>query len=246
MGKKDSVVKERPDVGDGILAENANWSFKEAAGNFDRHVVGSVPLYTESHDLICQISDFFVRDDSLVYDLGCSTGVLAEKLLATHSSRKNMRYIGIDVVEEMVKIAADRIRHDKRAAIVRDNAILHDLEPCSIVISYYTMQFISPSKRQEVFNKIYNALEWGGALLLFEKVRGPDARFQDILVQLYQDYKLERGFTEKEIIHKGRSLKGVLEPFSTQGNIDLMKRAGFVDITTVMKWVCFEGFLAIK
>jgi len=49
-----------------------------------------------------------------------------------------------------------------------------------------------------------------------------------------------------EILHKQRSLKGVLEPFSTQGNLDLLKRAGFVDIMTVMKWVCFEGFLAIK
>ena len=37
-----------------------------------------------------------------------------------------------------------------------------------------------------------------------------------------------------------------MEPFSTQGNIDLMKRAGFVDIMPVSKWVCFEGFLAIK
>ncbi|MEK7298654.1 MAG: methyltransferase, partial [Candidatus Margulisiibacteriota bacterium] len=41
-------------------------------------------------------------------------------------------------------------------------------------------------------------------------------------------------------------LKGVLEPFSTQGNLDLLKRAGFVDVTSVMKYICFEGFLAIK
>jgi tRNA (cmo5U34)-methyltransferase len=38
----------------------------------------------------------------------------------------------------------------------------------------------------------------------------------------------------------------VQEPFSTQGYIDLYKRAGFVDIMSVIKWVCFEGFLAIK
>jgi tRNA (cmo5U34)-methyltransferase len=38
----------------------------------------------------------------------------------------------------------------------------------------------------------------------------------------------------------------VLEPCSTQGNLDLMKRAGFVDVMSVMKWACFEGFLAIK
>lgn len=36
------------------------------------------------------------------------------------------------------------------------------------------------------------------------------------------------------------------KPFSPQGNIDLLKRAGFVDILTVMKYLCFEGFLSIK
>ena len=45
---------------------------------------------------------------------------------------------------------------------------------------------------------------------------------------------------------KTRSLKGVMEPFSTQGNIDLLKRSGFKDINTIQKYICFEGFLAIK
>lgn len=80
---------------------------------------------------------------------------------------------------------------------------------------------------------------------MFEKVRAPDARFQDMMSSLYVDFKLQQGFSEQEIVNKSRSLKGVLEPFSTQGNIDLMKRAGFVDIMTVFKHLCFEGFLAV-
>ena len=38
----------------------------------------------------------------------------------------------------------------------------------------------------------------------------------------------------------------MLEPFSTQGNLDLLARAGFKDVMTLIKYVCFEGFLAIK
>ena len=81
---------------------------------------------------------------------------------------------------------------------------------------------------------------------MFEKVRANDARFQDMMTALYNDYKLEQGYSPEEIITKSRSLKGILEPFSTQGNIDLLKRAGFIDILTVFKHICFEGFLAIK
>ena len=34
------------------------------------------PLYTEGHDLICDMSDFFVKKSSVVYEVGCSTGTL--------------------------------------------------------------------------------------------------------------------------------------------------------------------------
>ncbi|MCK5834930.1 MAG: methyltransferase, partial [Lentisphaeria bacterium] len=114
------------------------------------------------------------------------------------------------------------------------------------IVCYYTMQFIKPNVRQDIFNKLYEALNWGGALVLFEKVRANDARFQDICVSLYDDFKLDNGFTPAEIMAKRQSLKGVLEPFSSQGNRDLLTRAGFEDILTIMKYVSFEGFLAIK
>jgi len=77
-------------------------------------------------------------------------------------------------------------------------------------------------------------------------VRANDARFQDITTSLYNEFKIEQGYTAEEIFTKSRSLKGVLEPFSTQGNIDMLKRAGFVDILGIFKYLSFEGFLAIK
>jgi len=63
---------------------------------------------------------------------------------------------------------------------------------------------------------------------------------------VYTEFKLKHGFSEAEIIGKARSIKGVMEPFSTQGNIDMLKRAGFSDIVSIQKYVCFEGFLAVK
>jgi tRNA (cmo5U34)-methyltransferase len=234
------------DVDNGISAENAGWTFKNIAEDFDRHVSKSVPLYHEGHELICQLSDFFLPPDALVTEIGTSTGALAERLLRHSKRRADLRYVGIDLVPEMIEKAKARCADDPRAEFLVEDILSYNLETSSMVISYYTIQFVHPRARQEVFDRIYEALDWGGAFLLFEKVRGPDARFQDIVTQVYQEYKLQQNFTEAEILHKQRSLKGVLEPFSTQGNLDLMKRAGFVDIMTVMKWVCFEGFLAIK
>ena len=130
--------------------------------------------------------------------------------------------------------------------LIQDDAISHPYEKADFFVSYYCVQFVQPRYRQELINRIYERLHWGGAFVLFEKVRGPDARFQDMSVALYNDFKARNGFSADEILNKTSSLKGVLEPFSTEGNLGLLRRAGFTDIMSVMKWVSFEGFLAIK
>ena len=229
-----------------IAADNARWTFSNISDSFEEHVRKSVPLYEEGHDLVGRYSDFFVKDRSLVCEIGCSTGALSRKLLARHQDRGQLRFLGIDPVEDMVQKARERGGSDSRAEYMCDDAMNVDMAGADLIVSYYTLQFVPPATRQYLVDKIYQSLNWGGAFLLFEKVRAPDARFQDYAAQIYADFKLDGGFSTDEIVNKTRSLKGVLEPFSTQGNVDLLKRAGFVDVSSIMKWVCFEGFLAIK
>ena len=239
-------------VGDNINADRANWKFNgDTSKNFDEHVSKSVPLYNEGHDLICDISDFFLKSDSIVYELGCSTGTLTIKLAEHNKSKKDINFIGIDIEKDMIDVAKNKIKSNKNLDGLNldfqvENVLEMDMNPSDMIICYYTIQFIRPSVRQELLNKIYNNLNWGGALLMFEKVRAADARFQDLITGLYTDYKIRMGYTSEDIVSKSRSLKGILEPFSSQGNLDMLQRAGFVDINTVQKYLCFEGFLAIK
>jgi tRNA (cmo5U34)-methyltransferase len=233
-------------VGDSISASNASWNFSgDVPRTFEDHVSKSVPLYFEGHDLILKLSDFFLSEDSLCYDIGSSTGLLSRQIAERNAARK-IRVVGLDVEADMVSFAREKNAHVKNLEFHHANIVEFDLEKCDMIVSYYTLQFTKPKVRQLIIDKIYESLNWGGAFLLFEKVRGADARFQDIMTQLYNDYKIDKGYSADNIVSKARSLKGVLEPFSTQGNIDLLKRAGFVDICTVQKYVCFEGFLAIK
>jgi tRNA (cmo5U34)-methyltransferase len=232
-------------VGDSISAPNASWTFSgDVADNFEDHVSKSVPFYHEGHDLIVKLSDFFVKSDSVCYEFGSSTGILSHKL-ATRNTAKSGRFIGIDSVPEMVAYARNKYQAPNLAFEIGD-VLSFELEPSDFIVSYYVVQFVRPSQRQELFNRIFNNLKWGGAFICFEKVRAPDARFQDMMTALYTDYKLDQGYNAEEIVGKSRSLKGVLEPFSSAGNLDLFKRAGFVDVMSIFKYVCFEGFIAIK
>jgi len=234
-------------VGDGLELENANWKFGgDVSKTFDQHVAKSVPFYLEGHNLVCRLSDYFVKQDSVCYELGCSTGELTMKLAEHNSQKPHVRFMGIDIELDMIDQANKKKGSRSNVEFVVDDILNYTLEASDLIVAYYTLQFVRPSERQRLFDKIYNSLKWGGALLLFEKVRACDARFQDIMTGIYNEFKLDNGYSPDEIVGKSRSLKGVLEPFSTSANYDLMKRAGFVDIMTVLKYVCFEGFLAIK
>ncbi len=235
-----------PGVGEGIVADNARWSFDGIAGSFNDHVRRSVPLYEEGHHLTCRLSDYFVSPGSVVYDIGTSTGVLARKLADWNRGKAGLRVIGIDPVASMIEQCRRTHAGRDDLGFACADALTYEFEKASLFTSYYVVQFIHPHVRQAVIDRIYERLHWGGALIMFEKVRGPDARFQDYMSQIYADFKLDNGYDEKEVVGKTRSLKGVLEPFSTNGNIEMLQRAGFKDIMTVQKWVCFEGFLAIK
>jgi tRNA (cmo5U34)-methyltransferase len=229
-----------------IEARNAGWTFEGISDSFEDHVSRSVPFYEQGHELVCKYSDFFIQNGSVIYDIGCSTGALTRKLLEWHSHRPQIEVIGIDLVADMIAMAEERGRQDSRGSFVCGDALTTDMKPADAVVSYYCLQFVPPRIRQNLFDKIFATLNWGGGFFLFEKVRAPDARFQDYAVQIYTDYKVDQGFTSDQIVNKTRSLKGVLEPFSTRGNLEMLQRAGFKDVVTIFKWVCFEGFLAIK
>jgi tRNA (cmo5U34)-methyltransferase len=238
-------------VGDNITASNADWKFSgQMVDTFDDHVSKSVPLYKEGHNLICQLSDYFVKKDSVVYELGCSTGTLTFQLYHHNRLKEGAQYYGFDIEADMIAKANQKLtsfEHIPGKIQFTDADITRiDFEPADLFVCYYTIQFVHPKERQQLINRIYESLNWGGALILFEKVRFPDARFQDIITTLYNDYKLMQGYSCEEIVTKTRSLKGILEPFSSNANIDMLKRAGFQDICTVQKYLAFEGFLAIK
>ena len=49
-----------------------------------------------------------------------------------------------------------------------------------LIISFYTLQFISPAVRQELVNKIYNSLNWGVAFSFLKKSEHPMQGFKSI------------------------------------------------------------------
>ena len=76
-------------VDDLITSIPGEWKFDEQVSqHFDTHVRKSVPLYEEVQKAVIEISEWFIRDNSVGYDLGSSTGETISLLLQKHSRKK--------------------------------------------------------------------------------------------------------------------------------------------------------------
>lgn len=234
-------------VGDQIKASNAAWSFGgNVPEHFQQHAKRSIPFYEEGHALICHLSDFFVKPKSICYDLGASTGELSKKLLNHHKNKKP-KFILIDQEKKMLDAAKENLcNFEQQIELSCLNIDEVEFQASDLIVCYYTLQFLPLFKREGFLKKVFQALNKGGAFILFEKILADDAKMENLSQAVYMDYKLNQGYSAEDIVNKMRSLKGVLEPNRSIENKALMEGVGFERILSVFKWVSFEGWVAIK
>ena len=85
------------------------WRFNdEVASKFDAHVKQSIPHYSSFQKYIAKLSEWFLKDDCLVYDLACSTGETVNQLLKLKISTK-FSIVGIDNSKKMLDLARKKI-----------------------------------------------------------------------------------------------------------------------------------------
>lgn len=233
-------------VGDGIESDGRRWTFGSGtAARFDDHVGKSIPGYQDGHTLVEELSDFFVGGGGRVIEVGCSTATLVSRLARRHEGAP-VEFLGVDVVAEMVDIARERCAEQQNLNIEIVDAARVDYTDACFVVMYYTMQFIPTYLRTALMERMCREMRPGGAIVMFEKTRLPNGPLQDICNQVYETFKLARGFNADEILSKTRSLRGILEPFTSAENAAMLRQAGFGDPHVLYRHLAFEGMLAVK
>lgn len=232
-------------VGTGIQLPADTWNFADAVKSFDEHIAQSVPHCQEQRDYVAALSRFFLHENARIIEIGVSTGRTALAILDRVSGR-SITYQGIDVEPGMVATAQRNLADDPRFSASVADAVGFDFASCALVVSYYTLQFIPRRERRTLLRRIFAALEPGGAFILYEKTLAGTARAQDAVDQLYREFKAGQGLTAEEIFMKARSLQGVADPLTVEGNRDELLAAGFADVELIFRSHCFAGFLALK
>lgn len=217
---------------------------KNVASVFDDMVARSVPFYTQNLKLIVDVIDTFAQTSAKICDLGCSTASL---LLALFEKRKDFLLSGVDSAKAMLDIAKNKTNaFGAKIDFYEKNLDEFSFFKNDVFIATYTMQFIRPPKRQEIINQIYENLNTQGMFIMSEKILYEDVKIAKKMIEIYENYKQEQGYSKLEIATKREALENILIPYTHEENISMLKNAGFARVESIFKWVNFETFVAFK
>ncbi|HBE2352835.1 TPA: carboxy-S-adenosyl-L-methionine synthase CmoA, partial [Escherichia coli] len=125
---------------------------------------------------------------------------------------------------------------------IRDIAI----ENASMVVLNFTLQFLEPSERQALLDKIYQGLNPGGALVLSEKFSFEDAKVGELLFNMHHDFKRANGYSELEISQKRSMLENVMLTDSVETHKARLHKAGFEHSELWFQCFNFGSLVALK
>ncbi|MBY5939645.1 carboxy-S-adenosyl-L-methionine synthase CmoA [Halomonas sp. DP5N14-9] len=229
---------------------------KVARFSFDERVVAcfpdmirrSVPGYGQILGMLGVIAERHLRHGAHVYDLGCSLGAVG-LALAGQLPKDAFSLTGVDLSPAMVERARQTLEHEcpNHAIEVIEGDIRHlDYRPSGMIVLNFTLQFLAPEDRDGVLEKLYQALEPGGVLILSEKIKAGDEQDNAWLVERYHDFKRANGYSDLEISQKRNALENVLVPDTLEQHHQRLARVGFARSLTWFQYLNFASMVAFK
>jgi len=215
---------------------------------FDDMVNRSVPFYGEIQRMMAELAADHAREETFVYDLGCSTGTTMIGMDTMVD--QDIKFIGIDDSQEMLDKCKSKLMeigfsrpYELRCADLGQGI---KIENASVVVLCLTLQFVRPIYRERLLKDIYNGLNPGGVLILVEKILTEENNFNRDFINYYYNYKRRNNYSELEISQKREALENVLVPYKLSENITLLRDQGFAHCEVFFKWYNFAGLVAVK
>lgn len=212
----------------------------------------SVPGYPTLSESTGLIAGQYAQENSLIYDLGCSLGA------STQSMRRHVRAAGCQIMavdnseamsarcHEYLQAQNAMIEELTPVQVLCADIISLDLEPCSVVVMNFTLQFVPPAKRLALLQKIHSALLPGGLLILSEKITFANSATQNCLEQLHYAFKRANGYSELEIAQKRTAIENIMLPDTLETHLSRLTQAGFSHSHSWFQSLNFCSLLAHK
>ena len=211
----------------------SNFNF-DTVKDFDNHISNSITGYDILHSLIINISSFFIKENTIPIDLGCTSG----KLINTIETQYNCKCIGYDITDAQFIKGLDLRKKDISNYDFK-------IPETNLIFSIFTNKFIDYSKRIDILKKVYNSLYKNGAFIFCEKEICNNGIIQEVFT--FSNYQNKRkNFSSDEILNKEVDLRKLMNSLESSENIELLKKAGLKTIEPFFQSLNFKGYLCKK
>lgn len=243
-------MKKKYKVGNNISFINGeSWRFNnKVASNFDNHVVSSIPHYKSIQNYIANLSEWFIKENSLIYDIGCSTSNTTYEISKKNYKIRKLKFICIDENKKMIQISKKKLsffKQNKYKFLINNVDKMnkfnrHDLSLCILLLP-----FLNNSKKLILLRKINKSLNSGGALIILDKIYADSSISENMFNQLYMDFKSD-SFSKNEIWNKSKLLRSSMNLNTNDQNFQLFKKSGFKKFEIFFRWFNFCGYIIYK
>jgi len=232
------------------FVEGEPWKFDDAvAKNFDAHIVKSIPHYKSIQNYISKLSEWFLKDKSRIYDLGCSSGNTILNISQKNYKKKKLKFVCIDLNKKMLAVTKKKVtkfeNNNEYMFIKKDITKIKKFNKHDLCLSILFFPFISKKEKFLILKRINRSLNYGGAMIIVDKINSDISICEDMFNQIYFDFKSE-SFTKNEIFNKAKSLRSSLKLSSNQENIEFFRKSGFKKFEKFFRWFNFCGYILFK
>ncbi len=219
--------------------------FNERAVFYDRDVGKIIPGYGALHDTALHLLNFLLPPQARVLVVGAGTG---NEAINYASHNPGWRITGLDIAEEMVKIAKHKVAKlwlQHRIKLV--HGAVGDLfqESFDAATSLLVMHFIEIKDKNDFLNEIWLRLKPGARFILADITGDKNSDEFKTLLYAFESFQLE-GRDKEEVRKRIKYIKEALPIITHEETIQLLENTGFRKIRLFSKSLLINGYIATK
>lgn len=198
-------------------------------------------------DLITQAAALVSPDALHVLDVGCGAGNYTLKLL---QKLPNIDVTLVDLSDSMLKRAVKRIGAVSSGDVIAIQGDIREIdlgvERFDIILAAAVLHHLRNNAEWEsVFRKFYEAIKPGGSFWVFDLVEHSLPAVQKLMWDRYGEYLVDfKDKTFRDMVYSYIIQEDTPKPLLFQ--VDMIKKAGFVDAVVLHKNLCYAAYGAVK
>jgi tRNA (cmo5U34)-methyltransferase len=226
-------------------SENVKSHFEEEAIEFDKIILKLIPYYKDMVKALINAIPFNNDDSIKVLDLGCGTGTISESLI---NKFPNAKVTCLDIAENMIELAKVKLKgHKDINYVLADFYHVNFSEKYDVILSSLALHhLITDDDKIEVYKKIYDTLNEGGAFFNADDTLGSNDHLQKLYIAKWKEFmnlKISMDEIENKWIptHKAED-----NPSKLFDQLNWLHNIGFKDVDVIWKYYKFAVFGGYK